>query len=249
MIQLHWELSVLSRAVAYGNLSGAVPHVGLSQPQLSRIVAKVEKELGLALLDRSARRKSAWTPAAYRLAEVYSSANRRLEGEIHKLVKVAEPSHLKIGTLEGLIPLALKISHHILKSSSVRLLELSVHDLNALEELFLAGELDLIFTAREPGRKKHKFRSVLGYQSLEHINSDSGAQVMSLFEYGSAKGLDVGKIIVSNSLEVRKNWLLEYGGTGIVPSDVQPKKTSADQHAVILLGSDQFSPALWEKIK
>ncbi|MHA0112066.1 LysR family transcriptional regulator, partial [Klebsiella pneumoniae] len=67
-----WDLSVLTRATQYANLSIAADHVGISQPQLSRIVAKLEDQLGLILLDRESRRKSAWTPAAHRLADIYS---------------------------------------------------------------------------------------------------------------------------------------------------------------------------------
>ena len=47
MDHLNWELSVLNRSVAYNNLSGASQHVGLSQPQLSRIVAKLEDRWNL----------------------------------------------------------------------------------------------------------------------------------------------------------------------------------------------------------
>jgi DNA-binding transcriptional LysR family regulator len=68
---LAWELSVISRAVAYKNLSSAAAHVGLSQPQLSRIVQKVEKNLQVQLLDRSSRRSSSWQPIALQLAEIY----------------------------------------------------------------------------------------------------------------------------------------------------------------------------------
>ena len=100
MIHLHWELSVLSRAVAYSNLSGAAMHVGLSQPQLSRIVAKLEKEFGVMLLDRAARRKSGWTPSAFRLAEVYGTSVRKLEVDIQQAVQDSEPNHLTVGTLE-----------------------------------------------------------------------------------------------------------------------------------------------------
>ena len=55
---LAYELSVLVKAVQHKNLSAAAVHVGLSQPQLSRLVAKIEHELNIILLDRTARRKS-----------------------------------------------------------------------------------------------------------------------------------------------------------------------------------------------
>ena len=46
------EFSVLRRAVAYKNLTAASQNIGISQPQLSRIVAKLEQELDVKLLNR-----------------------------------------------------------------------------------------------------------------------------------------------------------------------------------------------------
>ena len=105
MKQLNWDLHVLSRSIAYPNLSAAATHVGLSQPQLSRIVAALEEQYGLQLLDREARRKAAWTPAAYGLVEIYSTTVRQFEGDIQKIAHGQELTHLKVGTLEGLIPI------------------------------------------------------------------------------------------------------------------------------------------------
>ena len=99
---LHWELTVLSKAIAYKNLSGAASPIGLSQPQLSRIVAKIEAELEIVLLDRSARRKSGWTPIAFKLAETYTKFSRSLDSAIHGVTAEREPKYLKAGTLEGL---------------------------------------------------------------------------------------------------------------------------------------------------
>src|ERR1700758_5366929 len=128
MINLHWEMSVLSRSVAYPNLSGAAAHVGLSQPQLSRIISKLGGEFQVQLLDRAARRKSGWTAAAFKLAEVYSNSQRKLESEIQKLVKQAEPTQIRMGTLEGVSGSASQICRSVLKSTSVSVVCLDVHD-------------------------------------------------------------------------------------------------------------------------
>ena len=47
MDHLHWPLSVLSKAIHHKNLSAAADHIGLSQPQLSRLIAQLEEELGV----------------------------------------------------------------------------------------------------------------------------------------------------------------------------------------------------------
>src|SRR5688500_1926000 len=111
MDYLSWDLAILSRAIAYPNLSGASSHVGLSQPQLSRIVAKLEEQLGLTLLDRETKRKSSWTPAAYRLSEIYTKTFHNFRSEVGKLSDGLEPEHIRVGTLEGLIPLAMSFCH------------------------------------------------------------------------------------------------------------------------------------------
>lgn len=252
MLNLYWEFSVLSRSVAYQNLSGASLHVGLSQPQLSRIVAKLEAELKVILLDRSARRKSTWTPLAFRLAELYSNSNRKLNGDINNLVKLAEPTHLCVGTLEGIVSLSLHFCHSLLRTASIRMMELNVHDLNRLEEHFLGGELDVIFTSRPPGRKKYKYSREVGYQTLDRIRKNSTTQVMSSFEFetghGSLPDDECAKVFVSNSLEVRKSWISQYGGVGQIPSSVSKQKPQKDAQAVLVIATDQLSPQLWERI-
>src|SRR5476649_2133312 len=114
MDYLSWDLSILSRATAYENLSRASAHVGLSQPQLSRIVAKLEESLGLTLLDRESRRKSSWTPAAYRLAEIYQGTVQAFNAEIATLATGLTPRELRIGTLEGLVPTAMAFVKQLL---------------------------------------------------------------------------------------------------------------------------------------
>jgi hypothetical protein len=257
MTGLHWEMSVLSRSVAYPNLSRAAVHVGLSQPQLSRIVSKLESEFQLTLLDRSARRKSGWTPAAFKLSEVYANSQRKLESEIHKLVKAAEPTQLRIATLEGLSSVASQFCRFLLQSTSVSTVRLDVHDLNAIEELFLSGELDLILSSREPGRRKFKYSKELGYQTLDLISpsvskKNPAVQVYSTFEYGTKLGADseedANKFFVSNSLELRKTWIRQFGGKGTIPSEIQKQRPPHGGETVLLIGSDTLSLPLWQQM-
>ncbi|MFL5814511.1 MAG: LysR family transcriptional regulator [Bdellovibrionia bacterium] len=263
---LSWELSVLSKAVAYKNLSGAAQNVGISQPQLSRIVGKLETELRAVLLDRGARRKSGWTPLAFQLAEVYLKSVRGLNSDVQKLIEGNEPRLLHIGTLEGLIQLAVKFGNHILTQTGIETIEVNVYDLNVLEEKFFKGDLDVIFTAREPGRKKYQYSKHLGYQSLELVESSDKFRVMSSFEFGvsevkgarqskSKKSEDQGpKTIISNSLAVRRQWMESWGGIGTLPSPVRSlKKAAATSYKVVeeddvyLYAQDYLSSALWEK--
>lgn len=250
MEYLSWDLSIFSRAVAYANLSNASAHVGLSQPQLSRIVAKLEDELGIVLLDRETRRKSSWTPAAYRLADIYSRTFSSFRTEVASLSQGLDPDHVRIGALEGLVPLALEFCHSLLKQTKVMVVELDVLDQNFLEEKFTKNELDLIFSMREPGRKKFRYIKTLGFQTIDLIDNGE-PKVYSMFEYTSAlhKRKPSEKAFVSNSLSVRRHWFEQFGGTGSLPSSIRSKKSGKKTEVpALLIAHDALPPAVWNEI-
>ncbi|MBI4925576.1 MAG: LysR family transcriptional regulator [Bdellovibrio sp.] len=252
MFNLHYELSVLSRAVAYSNLSAASLHVGLSQPQLSRIISKLEGELKLTLLDREAKRKSSWTQAAFQLTKAYSKIMHALEKELEGLIKASEPTHIKICALEGMAPLSIPFCHLLLKTTSVQIVELDVQDLNKLEEGFFNGDYSLIFSLREPGKKKYKYTRAIGYQTIEKTQRGAGVAVLSSFEYESqlekTRTSEKTKLFVSNSLQVRKDWLHMFGGTGTLPSKVSPTKKLSTDQAVYLVGHELLPQMFWTKV-
>jgi hypothetical protein len=246
------ELEVLSRAVAYKNLSGASMHVGLSQPQLSRIVRKIEDTLSIVVLDRSAKRNATWTPTAYKLCEFYTKKMRAFDQELGALIGISQTKELKVGTLEGLASVALQFVHGLFEQAGIRLIEVDVFDLDRLEELFSRGELDIIFSSREPGRKKFRNCRELGVQSLERVNSNPHFEVMSTFEYGTKrdklKALE--KVLISNSLAIRKDWFEKFGGVGTFPSELKRAKSGRhDTERVVLLGSDTLSPSVWAALE
>lgn len=250
MEHLNWELSVLSKAIPYNNLSGAAQHVGISQPQLSRIVARIEEQTGLTLLDREARRKSAWTPHAFKLAEIYSKTARAFAGEIQGLSHGAQVTHVKVGALEGLVPVASRFCELLFKSG-IQVVELDVEDLDDLEAGFFKGAFDFILTFREPGRKKFKNSRKLGYQSLKKTGAGK-VQVLSSFEFSTGTGVGAGvgagvmvnPTLVSNSLEVRRDWITRRQGAGVLPSAIRAQKSAGDVPALLLAG-DAIPAMLW----
>src|SRR5687767_14472141 len=106
MDNLASELSLLSRAILYPNLSTASVQIGVSQPQLSRVVMKLEQELKVVLLERQSRRHSTWTPMAYRLSEMYADLSHKFDSRLKEIIEGESPTHIKIGTLEGLLGFA-----------------------------------------------------------------------------------------------------------------------------------------------
>jgi DNA-binding transcriptional LysR family regulator len=249
---LYWELSVLTRATAYSNLSMASRHVGLSQPQLSRIVKRIEETLEVTLLNRYAKRKSGWTPAALRLAETFSRSSRLLTSEIETSISGAQMSEIKMASLEGIGTLAQSLGAALLDKDGFQVVELDVYDLSDLEEAFLRGQYDLIFTFREPLNRKFRFEARIGFQTMKAVNPQSRLKVLSQYEFRDQRNKKRSqpnqRFFVSNSLLMRKEWLEHHGGSGHVPSSIhmEPVKELHDQE-VLVIGSDLLNPKIWER--
>lgn len=244
---LHWPLSVLARAVHFKNLTSASAHVGLSQPQLSRLVQQLEKEFNITLLDRTARRKSGWTQTAHRLAQVYSSNNRKLKEAVFETIEADIPKELSFGTLEGLSTIALHLAKSVLAESRSVLVELDVFDQTDLEEKFINGDLDVILTSRNPGKQKLKHIHELGHQSFDNFDIGTEFDVMSPFEFGQKKRkVESGKkVFISNSLSLRRQWFNKFGGQGDLPGKVQRQKTSQSL-PVLIVGGELLNEGIWQ---
>ncbi len=250
-MRLNNELTILSKATAHKNLSAAAAHIGLSQPQISRIIAKLEKELSIVLLDRGARRKSGWTPVAFELSELFRRSSQKIEKDIQGLLTQSEQLELRIGTLEGLSYTAKELCHELFESTRIEQIELDVFEISELEQLFLAGDLDLIFTMRTPGKQKYSFIEHLGYQSIAEVKNPGGFKVYSPFEFVQnkpKKSASKNKTLISNSLFIRRNWLDKYGGTGHLPSRLK-EHTKDNEEPAYLIGHPLLAPKTWELIQ
>lgn len=250
---LHNELQVLAKAIHFSNLSAAAQNIGLSQPQLSRVVKKLEETTHLTLLDRSTKRKSGWLPAAFHLAEIFQQTERKLRFDLESLQMGHAFTHLRIGTLEGLADLANKFCHRLFENLGISVVELDIFDIMGLEKLFGSEKFDLIFTFRELGKKKYRYSTTLGYQDLKTAGKGP-VQVVSPFEYeknfGRPQRRKDRQFLISNSLNVRKEWIHTNKGEGIVPSEVRAPKSSYSKNEVpvMIIGSDLLTPVQWEKI-
>lgn len=250
---LFWDLSVLSRAVVFSNLSSASRHIGLSQPQLSRIIKKIEDDLGVQLLDREAKRKSAWTRTALELAEQFSRGTRDLTRKIETTVKQVHLTEIRIATLEGLSSLAVGLAHRLLESDSFQRVDVDVHDIGDLEDHFLRGHYEVIFSFREPGNRKFRYIENLGFQQMEFVETSKRVFVGSHFEARSfeikTKKPKHQKFVISNSLLVRREWLEKWGGHGNLPSKMHPKRQECEREKLVMMvGMDDLPKSLWDII-
>ncbi len=253
MNPIFWELSVLGRAIHFPNLSSAAANIGISQPQLSRIIKKIETELNTPLLSRESRRNSHWTPSALKIAEAYLKHNKKIGEELEQITQSSLPKKISIGFLEGLMPLAAQLGQHLLKSNLVTQLEMDVFDLSMLEETFLRGDLDVVLTARTPGRKKYNHVRTLGYQRITKHNVAATTTCLTLFEstallQKSKDALKSKNVIVSNSLALKKYLVEEYKISADIPSELHSKAQSKDDREVLLLASPSFPESFWVEV-
>jgi LysR family transcriptional regulator, transcriptional activator for aaeXAB operon len=247
---VYWDLFVLSRAVAFSNLSTASRHIGISQPQLSRIIKKLEEEIGCQLLDREAKRKSAWTRAAMDLSDEFARGSKELTRKIESASQTTKQTEIRIATLEGMVKLAIQLSHELFATDSFERVEIDVHDIGDLEEHFLRGHYDIIFSFREPGNRKFKYCETVGHQRFQRVESSKDVFVGSHFEarnLQSKKSKTKRKLVISNSVFVRREWLENWGGHGNLPGDTHSSKQDGDQ-IVLMIGTEDLPKALWEGI-
>ena len=270
---LSWEISILSRAVNFPNLSAASRRIGLSQPQLSRIVRKVEADLGLILLDRSVKRNTTWTAQAIQLGEASRKLFRSFEGEIQQLANPTTRKSLHIGTLEGLSEIATRITQQCFDRGEIQRIELDIYDLHGLEERFMMGRLDLILTAREmaPGNRT-AYAKLLGYQKMRRVETSPKYELFSSFEFHNAverqklprrqqqrgkrseaeslESLEKGKtkVLISNSLSLRSLWMERYGAKGNFPEPTVTPSPASDRSPVTLIGQPALGDQLWDII-
>ncbi len=251
MQALYYELSVLTKAIHFKNLSAAAIHVGLSQPQLSRIIARIEEGFKVVLLDRSAKRKSSWTPIAFEMAEIFDRSTRRMGSELESISQNNAVAEIHIGTLEGLAEFAIKTCRMCFEQIGIKKITLDIFDLNELDSNFLSGNLDLIFTSKIPGRQKFRHIIEIGSQVLEKVQTNKKFGVLSTFEFGRANKSTLESyehVFISNSLAIRRSWLETVGGVGYIPSETRKGKTT-EHEPVLLIGSELLNPILWQKIE
>lgn len=250
MQDAHYRLSILAKAVQHKNLSAAADHIGLSQPQLSRVIGKLEEDFQVVLLDRGVRRKSSWTQTAIQLSEIFLKNELQLQSDIRRMMGSQIFTTLRIGTLEGLSTLAMYFVHSLFDALDIKEIHLDVFEISELEAHFEAGELDLIFSFKIPGRQRYRNVIEVGYQSITNINTDSSYLVCSPYEFSQykLKSKKINKkVFLSNSLYLRKQWLEKFKGIGFIPSKILSKPTEG-KFPLYLIGSDILSPQIWQQV-
>lgn len=242
------HLGVLSRAIHFQNLTAASQHVGLSQPQLSRLVSQLEQGLGVSLLDRTVRRKTSWTALAHRLAQEFDRSEQRLDRSIQELLSDSISRELKGACLEGLASMAVQHLGRMSRGRHWREFHLDVLDQTELEERFLSGGVDIIWSSRVPGKRKPRHQLLLGYQTLDERDSGAAIDVFSSYEFARERKIKSERLrLVSNSLRVRELWFLNIGGKARFPSAVS-QSSNKGRKPVLLVGGELVPEQTWSEL-
>ncbi|HEY9855342.1 MAG TPA: LysR substrate-binding domain-containing protein [Stenomitos sp.] len=138
------NLRAFVEVVRQGGFSQAAKTLYLTQPTLSKAVKQLESELGIQLLDRAAQRND--LTAAGQI--VYRRALAMLAERDDLLAEIAELRGLRRGSLRfGLPPLSSTLFGPLFATYRERYpgidIHLVEHGSKRLEELLLAGEVDL----------------------------------------------------------------------------------------------------------
>ena len=148
--------------------------------------------------------------------------------------------------------MAVNMAHRLFTQVDLHLIYIDVFDRSELEGKFLSGDLDLILNDRFPSPTKPRYSQVIGYQALNHLDSNSSFPLFSSFEFnvrGRHKSQSKEtRALVSNSLYVRKLWFEKFGGSGLMPSALfdKPKKGHEE---VYLIGGDWLDPHVWTALQ
>ena len=179
------------------------------------------------------------------MAQVFEASQRRLMHSVDELRENTQPTRLHIGTLEGLSDIAMESAHRVLQTTSVEFLQLDVLELAEIETQFLSGGIDLAFTSRVPSHRKLEKVIELGKQSFDKYRNHWDYGVFSPFEYAK-QNLELSKkTIVSNSLNIRRQWLETHGGVGQVPGAIGKK----GELPVLVIANDWVQDSLWNQFQ
>lgn len=187
---------------------------------------------------------------AVKLSETYLQNEMTLQASLRKILGQQLFSTLRVGALEGLSILAMNYVHALFNEFDIKEIHLDIFEIGELESHFEAGELDLIFSFKVPGRQKYKNILEVGYQSVNPVNTDGSYMVSSPYEFSQykLKGKKLNKkFFLSNSLFLRKKWLKKFKGMGYLPSKID-LKPSQGKLPLYLVGSDLLSPQIWNEV-
>jgi LysR family cyn operon transcriptional activator len=162
------------RAVAeVGSFSRAAALIGLRQPTLSQQIAQMERELGVKLFSRT-RRMCRLTPAG----EMLMPYARRVLGEMTDLRRSLDDlSGLRQGALTvavlpvlayRVIPLALARFHERYPGIRVRLLEMSVDD---MERALVLGTVEMGIGWMEPAEASLRAKAIFNEELVAVVAS------------------------------------------------------------------------------
>jgi DNA-binding transcriptional LysR family regulator len=238
------------QAVAeHGSFTRAAAVIGLRQPTLSQQIHQMEKALGVTLFDR-ARRRCRLTAAG----EMLLPYVRRVLAEMDNLRRSLDDlSELKRGSLtvavlpsvtHRLLPLALTKFHEEHPGIHVRILEMSVDD---MERALVLGTVELGIGNVPPGETSLRHQVIYGEELVAVVASgdplarhrvatteEIAKRPLLLLKAFSKARRTPNFALELSSVDMLLRMVAAGGGTGIVPASALWGRTSKD-YAILRL--------------
>lgn len=246
------DLALLEKASHYRTLSMAAQALQISQPHLSRIIQKIEKELNTTLLDRESKKTTVWREEAKVFFVAFQRQQNSFLELLHSLQKKDFYRDLKFVCLEGLAEHTLMAINKFRKSYPAQSFVLDVLDLGELELAFNTGSYDVALTSREPKFARNYYLKNLGYQNFELFHASSNQDVVTHFESNEKKHQKA--FWITNSMAIKKLCIEELNCRGKMPTSIRKNKNmklmTQEKNAspVLLLGHSSLDSSIWQKL-
>ena len=176
-LNLHLQhLNYLKAVDEFETLAEAAELLGVSQPALSQALDEIEKRLGLALFERSGRRRllNQDGRAAAEFAREILGRSEQFAAEIRRR-RQGEGGMLRVGTIDAgslyILPEALRSYRRVVPGVDLRL---QVATSAELEEALLRHDLNLAFVI-DDGRGDSQFRREPLVEELLYLYGPPGA--------------------------------------------------------------------------
>ena len=141
------DLHILDAVAEAGSMAKAAPRLGMSQPAVSRVVADMERLLGVPLFDRTSRGVEL-TKFGQALRRRTTSVTDELKQGLGELTSLADPTQgeVRIGTTEPMTALTATIIQNISDVYPKIAFVVSAGDTLALHDRLRQREIDIAVT-------------------------------------------------------------------------------------------------------
>jgi hypothetical protein len=238
------DIVTVAAATQYRNLTVAAQSLQISQPHLSRLIQKVERQTGIALLNRESKKKSSWTEEGLRFFQEFKRHQDSFSDLVHTFKKLQFYRSLKIVCLEGLAEHTLQSLQKFRQVYATPSLQVDILDLSELDAGFATGAYDVAVSSHPPVAARNSWIKTIGYQHFNIYNKNAKENVVTHFELHKRK--DRAHEWITNSLLVKRYCIENFSVAGEMPTKIFEKKKEVNDTPVLLMAHAGMDAKLWQ---